>query len=76
VLDHLLDRDNESEKAGLQWKYAVLAQLHDTARGWPAGAPSAAATQAYEPYRLRVEWYLRDGAFFRPAGARVEDTYL
>ena len=77
MLDQLLNRDAESEKAGLQWKAAVLSQLHAATRPGTTSAPlEPAVEQAYEPFSGRVDKYVRDGPFYRGASARVQDVYL
>ena len=77
MLDHLLNRDTENEKTGLQWKAAVLSQLHASTRPGSSAPPLAPDVEAaYAPFVARVDRYVRDGPFYRGASARVDELYL
>jgi hypothetical protein len=77
LVEALLDRDTESEKAGLEWKGAVLSHLHAALRPEaPCAEAEAEAARVYASWAPRVAQWLAEGPLFRGHSARVQELYL
>jgi len=73
LMSHLLNRETESEKTGIEWKFTVIQQLKGLRSDPVLGPDFETSVKFYLP---RVEQYISEGPFRRGATSQVTGMVL